>query len=105
LKHTQKLQQQPGSLKQLKQQLELASAAKAKAQAAPRADNEDGAACCEHIEGIEASGRDDSGAHALQEGGEAGIPLEQTRVLTQEDFTRIRKLKVCSSPAFRSFLS
>lgn len=61
-----------GSLKQLKQQLAQAKAAKAQAK------------CPE--EGIPGGGE-------AGESQETAIPLEQTRILTQEDFERIRKLK------------
>lgn len=78
---TQKLQQQAGSLKQLKQQLHEIAAAKVTQKA------------CSHGDGDDANARE--GAAVPPEGEvEAYIPMEQNQVLTQEDFARIRKLKV-----------
>lgn len=89
-KLAQKLQQQQGSLKQLKQQMRDAAAVK---QATP-------AHACRHS-AAEGNGRAasaaDGAANLAADVAEAGAPLEQTRVLTQEDFQRIRKLKVPNS--------
>ena len=95
-KETKKLQQQQGSLKQLKQQLHAATASKKVAQGQHAAA---AAHACMHntADGVDAgtAGQGCAGdqrIEGLEE--EGGVPLEQTRVLTQEDFQRIRKLKV-----------
>lgn len=101
-KETKKLQQQHGSLKQLKQQLHAAAATKK----LPQGQHAAAAAhaCMHHTaDGVDAGtkvqgGEGDQRIEGLEEDG--GVPLEQTRVLTQEDFQRIRKLKVPSHTPF-----
>jgi len=79
---------QSGSLADLRRQLAAAAAAKKKSK-----EEEDEAAKKQQREEAGADGADGAGAADAGAGADAALPLEATRILTAEDFARIRALR------------